>query len=103
MSRLNRKRGRPSNYRKLLKNNPYWETVKRKVRIRDNFQCVICGAKIRLETHHISYSINGNSILGNELEHLEWMVTLCEKDHQEVHNDRAHKFNPTNKFRKPYQ
>lgn len=103
MSRLNRKIGRPSNYRKSLKNNPYWNLVKRKVRIRDNFQCVTCGAKIRLETHHISYMVEGQSILGKELEYLEWMVTLCENHHQKVHNDITHPFNPNNRFRKPYQ
>ena len=99
MSRLNRKRGRPSNYRKSLKQNPYWEKVKRKVRIRDNFKCKLCGAKIKLETHHITYYVNGKSILGNELEHLEWLVTLCEDHHQKVHNDVRHPFNPNHKFK----
>lgn len=103
MGRLNRKRGRPSNYRKSLKRNPYWETVKRKVRIRDNFKCVICGNKIHLETHHITYKVDNKSILGNELEYLEWIVTLCEKHHQEVHNTFNHPFNPNNKFKKTVQ
>jgi 5-methylcytosine-specific restriction endonuclease McrA len=96
MGRLNHKRGRPSNYRKSLQKNPYWEKVKRKVRIRDNFQCVCCGSKIRLETHHIKYA----GIVGKELEHLDWMVTLCENHHQEAHNNISHPFNPNNKFKK---
>lgn len=62
--------------------------------------CVICGAKTKLETHHITYRINGVSILGNELEFLEWIVTLCEKDHQKTHNSIKHPFNPSNKFKK---
>lgn len=35
MTRLAHKKGRPTKYRKSLKNNPYWEEVKRKIRIRD--------------------------------------------------------------------
>lgn len=97
MGRLNHKRGRPSNYRKSLKNNPYWEKVKRKVRIRDNFKCICCGKTIGLETHHITYYVNGISITGKELDHLEWMATLCEKHHQEAHNDIRHPLNPNNK------
>lgn len=96
MGRLKHKRGRPSNYRKSLKNNPYWEKVKRKVRIRDNFKCALCGAKIKLETHHIAYQINGEQIKGKELEFLEWLVTLCEDHHSQVHQEKTHFFNPNN-------
>ncbi|MDY8137600.1 hypothetical protein [Aquimarina sp. 2201CG5-10] len=99
MSRLRRKRGRPSNYRKSLQKNKYWEKVKRKVRIRDNFQCIICGCKTKLETHHIAYSIDGKSIIGNELEYLEWIATLCELDHQNSHNNIKHPLNPNNKLK----
>lgn len=95
MGRLQHKRGRPSNYRKSLQKNPYWEKVKRKVRIRDNFKCIVCGAKIGLETHHIAYYFNGKSILGRELEHLEWLATLCEKHHTEAHKEN-HLLNPKN-------
>lgn len=98
MGRLRHKRGRPSNYRKSL-NNPYWEKVKRKVRIRDNFKCICCGSTVKLETHHISYYVDGESIRGKELDHLEWMATLCEKHHQEAHNDLKHPLNPKNKFK----
>lgn len=97
MGRLQHKRGRPSKYRKSLKDNPYWDTVKRKVRIRDNFKCICCGATIKLETHHITYKVNGRSITGKELEHLEWMATLCEKHHQEAHSKPDHPLNPSNK------
>jgi 5-methylcytosine-specific restriction endonuclease McrA len=97
MSRLQHKKGRPTNYRKSLKANPYWDEVKGKVRLRDNFQCVECHSMIRLETHHITYYVNGKSILGAELDHLCWLVTLCEDCHQKVHNNRNHRFNPSNK------
>ena len=97
MGRLSRKRGRPSNYRKSIQSNPYWETVKRKVRIRDGFKCVMTGSTIKLETHHITYTVNGKSIVGNELEHLEWMVTLCEEEHQKAHTIPSHPFNPSNR------
>lgn len=96
MARLSKKRGRPSRYIKSLKDNPYWEKVKRKVRIRDNFSCVICGAKINLETHHITYKIAGASIIGKELDYLEWLVTLCAKDHIKAHKNKGHKYNPKN-------
>ena len=99
MGRLNHRRGRPSNYRKSLQNNEYWKKVVRKVRIRDGHQCVICKAKIRLETHHITYYVDGKSILNNELKNLTWLVTLCEDHHQMVHNLPNHFFNPKNRHK----
>lgn len=96
MGRLNHKRGRPSNYRKKLKHNPYWEKVKRKVRIRDNFQCVLCPNKTRLETHHTTYTVSGESILGKEMEHLECLVTVCESCHSNIHKNPNHELNPRN-------
>lgn len=100
MGRLNHRRGRPSNYRKSLKDNPYWEKVKRKVKIRDKFQCIICAAKIRLEVHHILYKINGTKIFGKELEFLEWLCCLCETCHQHVHKTPKHPLNPNNPNKK---
>ena len=96
MSRLKHKRGRPSNYRKSLQSNPDWEKVRRKTRIRDNFQCVLCPSKARLEAHHRTYMINGESILGKEIEHLEAVVTVCENCHQEIHKNLDHPLNPKN-------
>lgn len=57
---------------------------------------MICASKIRLEIHHIAYWIKGERILGNELQYLEWMATLCEKDHEAVHKDLKHPLNPKN-------
>ncbi len=79
-----------------MKDNPYWEKVKRKVRIRDGFKCIICPETIRLETHHLTYKIHGKSILGKELEHLEVVVTVCETCHCEIHRNPHHELNPNN-------
>lgn len=94
--RLKHKRGRPSKYRKSLQNDKEWLIVKRKVRIRDGFKCVLCLCKIRLETHHLTYSKNGISIVGKELENLDAVVTVCEDCHQEIHVKENHTMNPKN-------
>tara|TARA_R110002167_G_scaffold81296_6_gene222722 strand:+ start:8526 stop:8804 length:279 start_codon:yes stop_codon:yes gene_type:complete len=79
-----------------LKNNPYWETVKRKVKIRDGFKCVLCNVTAPLEIHHITYYVDGKNIIGNELDYLEWMVTLCEGCHTDQHFIPNTPFNPRN-------
>lgn len=94
MGRLKGRRGRKSKYLKSLRNNPYWETVKRKVKIRDGFECVICSAKAPLEIHHISYKVYGRTIRGKELEYLNWLVTLCETCHTAQHFEPKTPFNP---------
>lgn len=94
MSRLAHKRGRPSKYRKSLQNNDYWNEVRRRARVRDGFRCVCCGELIGLETHHITYYANGESIVGKELDHLEWVATTCEVCHSEIHRFINHKLNP---------
>ena len=86
MTRLAHRKGRPSKYRTSLKNNPYWEEVKRKVRIRDGHSCQMCGKTYNLEIHHLKYKINGVSIIGKELDDLDCLITLCEDCHQKVHN-----------------
>lgn len=96
MGRLQHKRGRPSNYRLQLKGE-YWEEVKRKVRIRDGHRCVCCGKQTGFEVHHITYYVNGKTIVGNELEHLEWLALTCEDCHDEIHQDHDHHLNPRNK------
>lgn len=85
MSRLQHKRGRKSAYVHRLSNNPYWEKVARKVRLRDGHKCRICGASYPLEIHHIRYKVDGVSIVGNELEHMDCLVTLCGGCHEKVH------------------
>lgn len=95
-SRLSKKRGRKSNYVKSLVGQ-YWETVKRKIRLRDNFSCQICQHKINLETHHITYYLNGSTIRGKELDNLEWLILLCGDCHGEVHKRKEHPLNPKNR------
>lgn len=85
MTRLKYKKGRPSKYQTSLKNNSYWEEVKRKVRVRDGHCCRMCGKTYNLEIHHKTYQIGGMSIVGHELEHLDCLVTLCEECHAKVH------------------
>lgn len=98
MSRLKHKRGRPSNYRKQLKGD-YWEEVKRKVRMRDGYRCVCCGSQINLEVHHIAYYVNGKSIVGHELENLEWLALTCESCHDLIHKNISHPLNPKNWYK----
>lgn len=99
MARLQHKRGRPSNYRKSLINNPYWEEVKRRVRVRDGHHCVICYELLNLEVHHIAYQVDGESIIGKEQDHLEWLCLVCEKCHTEIHKNFRNKLNPNNKYK----
>lgn len=97
MARLKHKRGRKSNYVKSLDNDNHRE-VKRKALIRDDFQCQNegCSSTIFLELHHITYWLNGQSIIGNELLNLQWVVIVCENCHQKIHDDLGHKWNPKN-------
>lgn len=83
--RLASKKGRPSKYRASLKSNPYWDEVRRKVRIRDGHRCCMCGKDYNLEIHHKTYTVSGVSIVGKELNYLNCLVTLCEDCHAKVH------------------
>lgn len=80
MGRLNHKRGRKSNYLVSLNNNEYHREVKRKAALRDRFSCVDCGSRLFLEVHHLNYKY-----VGAELDHLDCVVTLCEKCHAKRH------------------
>ena len=70
---------------KRLVNNPDWEEAKRKIRIRDGHKCQMCGKDFNLEIHHKTYRVNGKSIVGHELEHLDCLVTHCGDCHSKVH------------------
>lgn len=84
----------PSNsYKNYLKTD-YWWTVKNTVQKRDNFECQVCKNRTNLEVHHITYKVNGESILNNEFRYLKWLITLCENCHEEVHKDKNHLLNP---------
>jgi 5-methylcytosine-specific restriction endonuclease McrA len=55
--------------------------VRAKVKKRDGYRCVKCGTRKRLEVHHLSYAHQGD-----ELNHLEDLVTLCRSCHRKEHN-----------------
>lgn len=97
MRRLKNKRGRPSNYRKSLQSNTYWKFVRIKVLVRDFHSCICCNLRTKLEVHHIAYRVDGISIRGRELEYLQWLVTVCEDCHDEIHSNLNHPLNPKNK------
>lgn len=84
MSRLQHKRGRKSNYALSLANNAYWREVRQMIIARDRV-CKICGSILYLEVHHKAYYVNGISIVGNEKQHLNCLVLLCSKCHENEH------------------
>lgn len=88
MSRLQKKRGRKSNYLKFLNSSEYWAEVRRKALFRSNFQCEQCSNKLKLEVHHTTYWVNGINIVGKELEYIDYMMVLCEKCHKKEHKKR---------------
>jgi len=81
-------------YQESLINNPYWENVKQIIKTRDKKKCAICGNITQLQVHHITYKINGKSIVNSELNYLKWLITLCKKCHEDVHEDKSHSLNP---------
>ena len=94
--RKSRIKGRQTTYSKSLQNNEYWNDVKRHIRLRDNFHCQQCGSGVRFEVHHISYKVDGKSIVGKELKHLGWLILLCSDCHAAVHKDITHPLHPYN-------
>lgn len=66
-------------YANFLKTK-YWQKVRKAVFKRDKSQCVICKSTFDLEAHHDSYKNHGN-----ELNHLEDLMTLCRECHKEHH------------------
>jgi len=92
--------GRPSAYLKSL-DNEYWQEVRRHVLKRDHYHCVCC-ARVADDVHHISYRVQGKSIVGKELNYLNWVVAVCRVCHDAIHNNATHIYNPDNLNRKPY-
>lgn len=79
----NKKRREAIEYRKklpyieFLKTN-YWKRVREKVLLRDGKKCIICGDTKYLQVHHDHYKNHGD-----EMRHLEDLMTLCRKCHKE--------------------
>lgn len=87
MPRLTNRKGRKSSYlRKLC--SPEWQSVARRVRMRDGHRCKLCGSKVNLEVHHLTYYVNGRSIVGHEAEHLDKLITLCGNCHAAQHKKK---------------
>lgn len=84
MPRLTNRRGRKGAYLRKL-NTAYWQDVARRVRMRDHHRCRICGTSVNLEVHHLTYYVNGESIVGREADHLDKLITLCGTCHAAQH------------------
>jgi replicative DNA helicase len=67
-------------YKEFL-NSDYWKQCRKLVLERDEYHCVECGATNQLEVHHRTYEHHGD-----ELNHLEDLVTLCQGCHKIAHN-----------------
>lgn len=70
-------------YQKYLRSS-WFKKVREIVLDRDNHRCLTCGATSEqrvLNCHHSQYE----GVLGNELEHLDKMVTLCSCCHNAIH------------------
>lgn len=72
-----------SEYQEFL-NSDYWKQCRKLVLERDEYHCVECGATNQLEVHHRTYEHHGD-----ELNHLEDLVTLCQDCHQIAHNGQS--------------
>lgn len=59
----------------------YWCVVRAMVLKRDDYKCVICKSKDRLEVHHDTYKNHFN-----EHRNLKDLMTLCRLCHKEHHN-----------------
>lgn len=97
---MSRIKGKKSAYLKSLENNPYWDEVVRKIKLRDNFTCQATDKRINLSVHHIAYIIwvKGEriDIRGRELEFLEWLILLNQEFHSKMHLNNSHALNPNN-------
>ena len=68
-----------ASYINFLKSK-YWRQTRGYVLKRDEYKCLICGRKSRLEVHHITYKNHFN-----EHNHLEDLHTICRVCHREYH------------------
>lgn len=66
-------------YSEFLK-TPYWKAIRAYVKDKAGNKCSICGSKTRLQIHHKTYAHHGD-----ELHHLQDLVCVCEKCHNQIH------------------
>lgn len=67
-------------YKRFLKSD-YWKQVRQAVLTRDQHQCQKCGRTATLQVHHLTYKHHGN-----ELNHLEDLITVCKLCHSVIHH-----------------
>lgn len=63
-----------------------WQKVRQSVIKRDMEKCILCDSKEQLNVHHITYDN-----VYNEINHLDDLVTLCEKCHNDIHGRKKGK------------
>lgn len=66
-------------YKLFLKGN-YWKETSAMILKRDNYSCVKCGSKKRLQVHHKTYEHHLD-----EKNNLQDLITLCHKCHKKEH------------------
>jgi len=75
-------------YEDFLK-TPYWKSISKFIKNRDFNRCEICGSQKRLHVHHKTYNHHGD-----ELHHLDDLITLCRTCHSSIHEKRIYKTIP---------
>lgn len=73
------------NYRAYIKSEA-WAIVRRAYYAQRKRACALCSATEDLELHHKTYEH-----LGREVEHLDDLICLCFRCHDEVHQKRSSK------------
>lgn len=66
-------------YSEFLK-TPYWKAIRAYVKDKAGNKCSVCGSKTHLQIHHKTYAHHGD-----ELHHLQDLVCVCEKCHNQIH------------------
>lgn len=67
-------------YRDFLK-TPYWKMIARYEKETAGMKCFLCGSSDILNVHHTTYKNHGN-----EINHLEDLMTVCRECHKAIHN-----------------
>jgi len=60
---------------------PYWKAIAENQKRCADRKCVLCGSEKYLNVHHTTYKNHGNEIL-----HLEDLITVCRDCHKRIHN-----------------
>lgn len=79
LSKLIRRRRRKNYYRNVYLKSEEWKRKRYVVLKRDNWKCVICGAKAT-EVHHKKYL---RKKIGKEP--IDWLISICKPCHYAQH------------------